>query len=42
MKKIEFVDTYTKEDVETLNLLMFITSMIMLVLCIIAEIGGLL
>ena len=42
MKKIEFTDTYTDEDVEALNLLTFITSMIMLIVCTIAKIGGLL
>ena len=42
MKIIKFVDTYTDEDVETLNLLTFITSMIMLIVCTIAKIGGLL
>lgn len=42
MKFIKLSDTYTKEDVEDLNVLMFITSMIMLTMAAIAQIGGLL
>lgn len=42
MKFIKLSDTYTKEDVEDLNVLMFITSMIMFAMAAIAQIGGLL
>lgn len=42
MKFIKLSDTYTKEDVEDLNVLMFITSMIMLAMAVIAQVGGLL
>jgi len=41
MKFIKLSDTYTKEDVEDLNVLMLITSMIMFAMAAIARIGGL-
>lgn len=43
MKKriIALDDTYTSEDIHSINALLFITSMIMLVMMTIARIGGL-
>ena len=42
MKKIKFDDTYTDDDVRTINALMFITSLIMMAMFGIAQMGGLL
>ena len=39
---MKFTDKYTSEDVETLNLLAFLTSMAMLALAIIAKVVGIL
>lgn len=41
MKNFRLDDSYTKEDIENINALLFITSMIMLVMMTIARIGGL-
>ena len=38
---MKFSDNYTREDVLTLNFLMFMTSMVMLVLAIVAKVVGL-
>ena len=41
MKNFRLDDSYTQEDIESINALLFITSMIMLVMMTIARIGGL-
>lgn len=43
MKKriIALDDTYTSDDIHSINALLFITSMIMLIMMTIARIGGL-
>lgn len=41
MKNFRLDDSYTKEDIHNINVLLFITSMIMLVMMTIARIGGL-
>ena len=38
---MKFSDNYTRDDVLTLNFLMFMTSMVMLVLAIVAKVVGL-
>lgn len=38
---MKFSDYYTREDVLTINFLMFMTSMVMLVLAIVAKVMGL-
>ena len=35
-------DNYTREDIDTLNVLGFITAMIMFAMAVIAQVGGLL
>ena len=41
MKNFRLDDSYTKEDIDNINVLLFITSLIMLVMMTIARIGGL-
>ena len=38
---MKFSDNYTREDIDTLNVLGFITTILMFVMAAIAQIGGL-
>lgn len=41
MKNFRLDDSYTKEDIENINVLLFITSLIMTAMFAVAQIGGL-
>lgn len=41
MKNFRLDDSYTKEDIENINVMLFITSLIMTAMFAVAQIGGL-
>lgn len=41
MKNFRLDDSYTKEDIDNINVLLFITSLIMTAMFAVAQIGGL-
>lgn len=41
MKNFRLDDSYTQEDIENINVMLFITSLIMMAMFAVAQIGGL-
>lgn len=41
MKNFRLDDSYTQEDIDNINVLLFITSLIMMAMFAVAQIGGL-